>query len=50
LLDVTVRPHALDAYDALYTAGEQTASPTHKPTAKPNTKPTTDPSHAKDSP
>jgi hypothetical protein len=28
LLDVTVRPHALDAYDALYTAGEQTASPT----------------------
>jgi hypothetical protein len=42
LLDVTVRPHALDAYDALYTAGEQTASPTQEPTASP--------SHPKDSP
>ena len=42
LLDVVVQAHALDAYDALYTAGEQTATPTQEPT--------TDPSHPKDSP
>jgi transposase len=42
LLDVVVQAHALDAYDALYTDGEQTATPTQEPT--------TDPSHPKDSP
>ena len=42
LLDVVVQAHALDAYDALYTADEQTATPTQEPT--------TDLSHPKDSP
>ena len=43
-LDVTVQPHGLDAYDALYTAGEPTAEPTTDPT----TDPTANPKHPKD--
>ena len=38
-LDVTVQPHGLDAYDALYTAGEPTADPTTDPTTDPTANP-----------
>jgi transposase len=45
LLDVVVQAHALDAYDALYTAKEQIANAAHKPANAP----ATDPSPPKES-
>ena len=45
-LDVTVRPHALDTYDALHTADEPSADPTANPAANP----TANPKHPKDLP